>query len=828
MTFRGKISAGVLALVLVLSSQTAMAAAPDPFDEQVAAAKSVMVSNPVAALDGTRRLLDIARAETEPTKRAIKTSTAQWLQAEALFRANRSAEALPVISEAMAGISGLPKSKLQGDLLRTRGNAYIRLGKIQLALPDMHSAYDIYRAVGETRSQSMTLMDIGTIYQNAGDYNRVLTYYQQAQEIYSSDQILAFAIHNNKSNAYMNIGKYAEALNELRVAQGIAQSIKNRAWESAAISNIALVYIKLENENAARKSINDGVMFAKNHHIYDDMVAFYAMSAELDFKNRNYKSALNNIQYTFRDLNIENTPPSFLEFHKYAYEIYAATGNDHLALQHLKAYKRIDDETRALAADTNAALMAAKFDFANQDLKIANLKAGQLQRDIKLARFRTMITMVLLAALAIIVGLLVVGLLSLKRSRDQVRAANINLNAVNTSLEKALKAKTEFLATTSHEVRTPLNGILGMTQVILADQRVEAGMRDKISIVHSAAETMRALVDDILDVAKIENGNLTVSREEIDLTRILDETARMWREKAATKSLGFKLEISEAPKRIVEDGARLRQVLFNLLSNAIKFTDVGEVGLTAKVVEKDGVELLALSVSDTGIGIPADQFDDVFVSFKQLDGGTTRQHGGTGLGLTICRNLATAMDGDITIESEVGKGSVFIVTLPLTRVEDPVEVVTEDNGVQDGPKTLADCTVLLVEANPLAQSMMKAALGANVRALEIVGSGALALSALEQKHFDHVLAEGAAAQMPDKERMESIRTLVAAAGHTPLSVLWSQPTEQDITTLTALGVALVLAKPISPQGIVERLKESCEALPDGGESQPELKPLLTA
>jgi len=579
-------------------------------------------------------------------------------------------------------------------------------------------------------------MDIGTIYQNAGDFPRVLQYYKQAEETYTADPNLAFSMQNNKALAYRSMRKLPEALASFQKANELAFKLDSKFLEAITLSNLAETQIQLNNISEAEKFTNQGLEIAESVEAKSEKPYLYGLSAEIKFRKGKYAEAAALIEKSFLGQDLNKTPPPYSDIHKYAVDIYSAVGNDTLALLHMKAYKRLDDETRALAADTNAALMAAKFDFANQDLKIANLKAGQLQRDIKLARFRTMITMVLLGGLVIIAGLLTVGLLSLKRSRDQVRAANVNLNEVNTSLEKALKAKTEFLATTSHEVRTPLNGILGMTQVILADQRVDAGMRDKISIVHGAAETMRALVDDILDVAKIENGNLSVVREETDLTRILEETARMWREKAATKSLGFKLNIEGAPRRIVEDGTRLRQVLFNLLSNAIKFTDTGEVGLTARVVEKDGVEHLALSVSDTGIGIPSDQFDDVFVSFKQLDGGTTRQHGGTGLGLTICRNLATAMEGDITIESVVGEGSVFTVILPLTRVEDPVEVEVPESGEADGPKTLADSTVLLVEANPLAQSMMKAALAPQVRALEIVGSGALALSTLEQKHFD--------------------------------------------------------------------------------------------
>ena len=798
------------------------------FDAALTEAKTTAMTNPGNAMAKIQNLRSIAGETDNPTTRAMEAAAASWLQAEVEMRTGKAADALPILNDALASIAGLPKSKLHGDLVRSRGNANLNLGKIQQALPDLQAAHDVYRQAGEPRGQAMALIDIGLIYQNAGDFNRALQYYSQAEETYKGDQHLILSIQNNKALAYKALGNYAEALKYFLSARETASKLGSQFLELVTIENIAVTYLYLNNIPQAENYAVKGLSFKGFPEAKDEKPFLLGILADIQFKKKSISQSIELISRSFYGVDLEKTTPPFTDLHKFAVEIYTAAGNDHLALQHMKAYKRLDDETRALAADTNAALMAAKFDFANQDLKIANLKAGQLQRDIKLARFRTMITMVLLAGLLIIAGLLTVGLLSLRRSRDQVRAANVNLNAVNTSLEKALKAKTEFLATTSHEVRTPLNGILGMTQVILADQRVDLGMRDKISIVHGAAETMRALVDDILDVAKIENGNLSVVREETDLNRILEETARMWREKAATKSLDFKLDIADAPKRIIEDGARLRQVLFNLLSNAIKFTDAGEVGLSARVIEKDGAEHLALSISDTGIGIPADQFEEVFVSFKQLDGGTTRQHGGTGLGLTICRNLAKAMQGDITIQSVVGEGSVFTVVLPLTRVEDPVEAEATDGSDAGGARTLADCAVLLVEANPLAQSMMKAALAPHVRALEIVGSGALALSTLEQKHFDRIVVEGAASQLPDTERMESIQRLIEAARKSPVSVLWSQPTDEDTQALMTLGAAQVLAKPMSPQAIVERLKETCEAALDDAESQPELKPLLTA
>ena len=154
----------------------------------------------------------------------------------------------------------------------------------------------------------------------------------------------------------------------------------------------------------------------------------------------------------------------------------------------------------------------------------------------------------------------------------KIRAANRRLSISNVALEKALKAKTEFLATTSHEIRTPLNGILGMTQVILHDPAVAGPLRERIQVVHGAGETMKVLVDDILDVAKMETGQIIIDRAEMDLRTVLSDAIRLWSGQARGKGLALDLDLADCPPRIVEDETRLRQILFNLLSNAIKFT----------------------------------------------------------------------------------------------------------------------------------------------------------------------------------------------------------------------------------------------------------------
>jgi len=319
-----------------------------------------------------------------------------------------------------------------------------------------------------------------------------------------------------------------------------------------------------------------------------------------------------------------------------------------------------------MAASTNTALMAARFDDANKHAKIAKRKAKaaiQSAADEKswAQQQRTVFAGIMLASL-VGVAMLVYGLVTIRRSRNELRATNIDLAATNSALEKALAAKTEFLATTSHEIRTPLNGILGMTQVMLADKNLAPATRDRLTVVHGAGITMRALVDDILDVAKMETGNLTVEEVPLDLRETLGEVSRLWEGQAVARGIRFQVDLEECPVMIEGDAARLRQIVFNLLSNALKFTAEGMVTLGARETD-DG--RLRIAVSDTGIGIPADKLNVIFDSFKQVDAGTTRKFGGTGLGLAIVRDVAELYGGQVILgESDDLGGLLVTLVLP--------------------------------------------------------------------------------------------------------------------------------------------------------------------
>ena len=784
-----------------------------PFDARIARAKSTMMANPEQGLAQATAAARYATVQPGSTQRIVALATAHWLQGEALIRLQKPTQADPILGEALGQVQRYqPGSKLHGDLLQSNGSVSAQLGRIQQALEDFQAAHAIFQKLDEARGQAMSLTYIGMIYNDAHDYERVLQYQAQATEAYSGDPAFTVSTHNNRGNALRELGRYPVAEAEYRQAFVAAQKLDSALLTARVLTNIASAQELSGRLAEADATANRGLRIAAADTAAGWRPFLWGVKAQVAFKRGDLPDAAAYIARTFDGANLAHTTMPYREFHGFAHTLYAKLGDDRLALAHLEAFKRLEDESRTLAANTNAALMSARFDFANQDLRIAKLKTGQLERDVTIANARARLHRIVLivagSAALLIFGLLSFGYFSIRRSRNETRAANRNLSTANTQLEKALKAKTEFLATTSHEIRTPLNGILGMTQVILHDPAIEGPLRERLQVVQGAGETMKALVDDLLDVAKMETGKLAIHRDEMDLRHLLEDVVRLWSGQARGKNVGLELGLGEAPRRIVEDETRLRQILFNLLSNAIKFTEVGTVHMAVSTEGTDTGELLHIRIQDSGIGIPAEQLARIFESFHQVDGGVTRRYSGTGLGLAICRNLSQAMGGDVAVESVLGEGSCFTLTLPLTRVAAPQSAKQAE---PDGPRPLAERRLLLVDRNPLAQSIVRAVIEKEVASFATADSGDDAILLGEDGNFDEVIVENASATVGNLDRTESVRALAAALPAATITLLVPELTESVRDALIAAGAHRVLGKPISAKSLLEAVK--CPAVP---------------
>ncbi len=383
------------------------------------------------------------------------------------------------------------------------------------------------------------------------------------------------------------------------------------------------------------------------------------------------------------------------------------------------------------------------------------------------------------------------------------------LTVARNAAENANKTKSAFLANVSHEIRTPLNGILGMGQVLLANQGLDPPLRDGLEIIMDSGNILMSLLNDVLDMSKIEAGKLDISFEEADLWHTFKAVHTLFLPRAEEKSIGLVLDIADdVPKRLKFDYTRVRQCFSNLVSNAIKFTTIGDVRVrVTQQMHDNGDMMITAAVSDTGIGISDDTLDRLFSEFSQADASTTRRFGGTGLGLAITRKLARMMGGDVTVDSVFGEGSTFTLEFRAEVVAQPeipdIAPLTEDNG-QPAP-ILQDVQVLLADDNAINRkvgTMLLAPFGATIT--EAV-NGKEVLEKLEQQHFDIILLDVHMPVMDGLEAIAHIRASAAPWRDISVIALTADAMSGDREKLLEAGMDGYIAKPIDQNAMLEEM-----------------------
>ncbi|WP_170107740.1 LuxQ periplasmic sensor domain-containing protein [Photobacterium lipolyticum] len=391
---------------------------------------------------------------------------------------------------------------------------------------------------------------------------------------------------------------------------------------------------------------------------------------------------------------------------------------------------------------------------------------------------------------------------------SMIKQAEEDSHNARLSAEEANRAKSAFLATMSHEIRTPLNGILGMAQII---QKTLTGheQQQQMKVLYESGNHLLTLLSDILDFSKIEQGKLELNKVDFQLDDIIRSISDIYQPLCHQK--GLTLEVCntlDTPLQLFADDARIRQILFNLLSNAVKFTHLGTVKLTLELIaENDQMVTLRLIISDTGIGVRKERIDKLFEPFVQAENSTTRGYGGSGLGLSIVKKLVELMDGEISVESTIGTGTVFALQLSLAKSHTAVQPEPDDN--LDTVK-IEGLDILVVEDNKINALVAKTFCEKQGHHVQCVQNGQQAVERVKKHDFDLILMDNHMPMMDGIEATKMIRNDLNRK--TVIFALTADAFQQTHDDFIAAGANSVLIKPLKEESLLQALQQNHKKL----------------
>lgn len=405
-----------------------------------------------------------------------------------------------------------------------------------------------------------------------------------------------------------------------------------------------------------------------------------------------------------------------------------------------------------------------------------------------------------------------VGLLAYTWLTNQIRSRQ-QLELATQTAESANRAKSDFLATMSHEIRTPMNAIIGISD-LMQSEIDDPEQQEHLQLLQKSSNTLLELINSILDLSKIESGELTIAAEEYSPGLVLRDTLEILRGLANQKGLVLELELRPGvPQVAVGDSQRIRQILLNLIGNAIKFTEQGKITCSL-ALDPEQPNTLHYAIQDTGIGIEPNQLEQIFNKFTQIESGLNRSYGGSGLGLTIARSLAELLGGSLKVASAPGHGSTFSFTLPYQPAPVDLEPTALDEPTESMTVRPEQLRILLAEDNPINQTLIRHFLKGGPHHLEVADNGEQAVSRLKKDAFDLVLMDIQMPVMDGYTAARTIRAWEAESGRspTPIIALTAHALNEDRQKSLAAGCNHHLNKPITRAQLLTAIEAATSRL----------------
>ncbi|MFO8129431.1 MAG: tetratricopeptide repeat protein [Bacteroidales bacterium] len=592
-------------------------------------------------------------------------------------------KALAYYNQAMKLLRETNDKEGLGNMLNNLGNIYYNWNNYERSLDYYLESLSIYEALDDQRGIAVINNNIGIVYHDWGQYDKALEYYEKGLEI---EKIL-----ENKrgiAQSLINIGiiyadkdEYEKAYEHYRRSIEMAEELNDKVSLAIALSNMGDYYVQTGEFDKALKSHKRSIRLDEEMGNMISVGASYSMLGDLYKKMGDYRQALD---YYFKSNEIIRPQKLILnmaENYKGISESYANLGNYKKAYEYHLQYYDINDSlfNESMARKLNMLQTGYEIKSREQEIELLNQEKDkkELQLQIKQQQLKRqhLIGIGFIAAFALftLLSLLLFkqyrqkksALENLEKQHREIKRKREELIIAKEKAEESDQLKSAFLVNLSHEIRTPINGIVGFSNILEKNKTSPEEKKEYLAGIYSNTQQLLNLINNIIDISSIETGQISIHKTKTDLQSMIKEVCEEARAERANLNkthidFQLKMDADMEYKYINTDAGRLKQILQNLIYNAFKYTNEGRVVLSCWNEHGN----IRFSVSDSGIGIPKDKFGIIFDKFRQLDHSSTRQYGGTGLGLSISRELLKLMGGKIWLESETGKGSTFYVEIP--------------------------------------------------------------------------------------------------------------------------------------------------------------------
>ncbi|MES2778740.1 MAG: tetratricopeptide repeat protein [Bacteroidota bacterium] len=696
------------------------------------------------------------------------------------------------------------KEKLQlADAFNLKGIAHESKTQYVRAYQSYINALRIYDELNDERGICNEYLNIGLIHQYKGEYKQARTYFNQALVIakkIAHIEGVASALNNLGIN-YKEQNRLKEAYNcfkqvlEIDYKQGnqnhIATSLNNLGTINSDMGKDELALALYYKSVSIKEKLNDPESLSNT---YNNIGTSLFKLHRLEDAERYYKDAeLLGKQFYM--------PGALQESYNGLYELESSKKNYKQALEYYLLYQQIKDSIQTSESNTTIHDLENqyKLEKAHTEIELKNteIENGGILRSL----FIIIIVLLVLTSLYFLYTVKHTNKLS-----SALNTRNEDLMRAKDNAEQATSAKTQFLSVMSHEIRTPLNAIIGIANLLNEDLQNEVH-RENIAVLRIASQNLLLLINDLLDLNKLEVGKMEAESEQLNIRKVVDAIKEMFAVSTAQKGIELKLEFDyRIPTALMGDETKLNQSITNLVSNAIKFTGKGYVKIGVILKESNAkFTTIQFVVSDTGIGIPDDKQQTIFESFAQASSDTNRKYGGTGLGLSISQKLIEVMGGTLHVQSEVFKGSEFSFTLTFlntpTDYQKPAIEIMADSSLFEGKR------ILIADDNAVNIFVLKQFLKKWGVTIVEVSNGLEAFKVMHEQSFDMVLMD---VQMPIKDGIDAtmdIRNAGKEWSATPIIAITASHEDEVRVKIKACGMNDFIIKPFMPNDLLEKLSK---------------------